>query len=123
MGNIKGKVSFGMDVKLMEEDDTLDHLAYYVLMYADPIDVVLEDSSEILESLKREATDFDSLLFKSVKDLRAESSSYYYEAENLGGEEVVFWGNMIFIDENDIEHSFKLSDVYEDYYWYDSCWE
>ena len=112
-----------MDVKLMEEDDTLDHLAYYVLMYADPIDVVLEDSSEILESLKREATDFDSLLFKKVKDLRAESSSYYYEAENFGGEEVVFWGNMIFIDENDIEHSFKLSDVYEDYYWYDSCWE
>tara|TARA_B100001564_G_C20498331_1_gene604954 strand:- start:231 stop:479 length:249 start_codon:yes stop_codon:yes gene_type:complete len=82
VGNIKGKVSFGMDVKLMEEDDTLDHLAYYVLMYADPIDVVLEDSSEILESLKREATDFDSLLFKKVKDLRAESSSYYYEAEN-----------------------------------------
>ena len=61
---IKGKVSFGMDVKLMEEDDTLEEIADYVLMYADPIDVVLDDS-DILESLKKEATDFDSLLLKS----------------------------------------------------------
>ena len=120
---IKGKVSFGMDVKLMEEDDTLDGIAYYVLMYADPIDVVLDDSSDILESLKREATDFDSLLFEKVKALRSESTSYYYEAENLGGEEVMFWGNIIFTDENDCKHTFKFSDVYEDYPWNDSCWE
>ena len=120
---IKGKVSFGMDVKLMEEDDTLDGIAYYVLMYADPIDVVLDDSSDILESLKREATDFDSLLFEKVKALRSESTSYYYEAENLGGEEVMFWGNIIFTDENDCKHTFKLSDVYEYYPWNDSCWE
>jgi hypothetical protein len=120
---IKGKVSFGMDVKLMEEDDTLEEIADYVLMYADPIDVVLDDSSDILESLKREATDFDSLLFDKVKALRSESTSYYYEAENLGGEEVMFWGNMIFTDESDCKHTFKLSDVYEDYSWDDSCWE
>ena len=120
---IKGKVSFGMDVKLMEEDDTLEEIADYVLMYADPIDVVLDDSSDILESLKKEATDFDSLLFEKVKALRSESTSYYYEAENLGGEEVMFWGNMIFTDENDCKHTFKLYDVYEDYPWNDSCWE
>ena len=120
---IKGKVSFGMDVKLMEEDDTLEEIADYVLMYADPIDVVLDDSSDILESLKKEATDFDSLLFEKVKALRSESTSYYYEAENLGGEEVMFWGNMILTDENDCKHTFKLSDVYEDYPWNDSCWE
>ena len=120
---IKGKVSFGMDVKLMEEDDTLDGIAYYVLMYADPIDVVLDDSSDILESLKREATDFDSLLFQKVKALTSESTSYYYEGENLGGEEVMFWWNIIFTDENDCKHTFKLSDVYEDYPSNDSCWE
>jgi hypothetical protein len=120
---MKGKVSFGMDVKLMEEDDTLEEIADYVLMYADPIDVVLEDNSDIFESLKKEATDFDSLLFKKVKALRSESASYYYEAENLGGEEVMFWGNMILADENHNEHTFKLSDIYEDYSWDNSCWE
>jgi hypothetical protein len=120
---MNGSISFGMDVELMEKDDVLDSIAYEVLLYSDSIEVELEDESDILESLKKEATNFNSLLFAKVKSLRYECQSYYYEAENLGGEEIVFWGNLIFTDNEGNEHVYKLQDVYEDYPWNDNVWD
>ena len=100
---IKGYISFSIDLNKYT-DDLYDDMDYEICREVEPIqisiyyDSSLNKSDEISNQIQAIATDANSEVFEAIKQMRAEAYSYYFEDENIGGEEAIFSADLWFCE-------------------------
>jgi len=100
---IKGYISFSIDLNKYT-DDLYDDMDYEICRKVEPIqisiyyDSSLNKSDEISNQIQAIATDANSEVFEAIKEMRAEAYSYYFEDENIGGEEAIFSADLWFCE-------------------------
>lgn len=77
---------------------------------------IKSDSTDIFDSIQEICKNKEGEVFNEIKHIFRDCHDYYVEEENIGGEKVVRSGKIIFLDKKDTkEHSFSISDIYDDY--------
>ena len=100
---IKGYISFSINLNKYT-DDLYDDMDYEICRKVEPIqisiyyDSSLNKSDEISNQIQAIATDANSEVFEAIKEMRAEAYSYYFEDENIGGEEAIFSADLWFCE-------------------------
>ena len=140
---IKGYISFKIDLNKYT-DDLYDDMDYEICGEVEPIqisiynDSSLNKSDHISNQIQAIATDTSSEVFEAIKEMRAAAQSYYFEDENIGGEEAIFIADLWFCEKGKEVYSngtyirntgvpplglkFPLYEIFEDVHYDDDCW-
>ena len=118
---IEGQIKFRFN-NIIDEYNKNETVAdmYYDALKAHENQVInvstKSDSTDIFDSIQEICKNKEGEVFNEIKHIFRDCHDYYVEEENIGGEKVVRSGKIIFLDKKDTkEHSFSISDIYEDY--------
>ena len=118
---IEGQIKFRFN-NIIDEYNKNETVAdmYYDALKAHENQVInvstKSDSTDIFDSIQEICKNKEGEVFNKIKHIFRDCHDYYVEEENIGGEKVVRSGKIIFLDKKDTkEHSFSISDIYEDY--------
>ena len=141
---IKGYVSFMINTNEYT-DDLYDDMDWEICGDVEPIqisiynDSSLDKSDHISDQIQSIANDTNSEVFKAIKEMRAAALAYYFEEENIGGEQAIFSADLWFCEKGKevrldngtyIRNTgvppsgvkFPLYEIFEDVHYDDDCW-
>lgn len=141
---IKGYISFNINLN-ENTDDLYDDMDYEICRDVAPIQISISNDSshdksdQISNQIQSIAKDTNSEVFKAIKEMRAAAQSYYFEEENIGGEQAIFSADLWFCEKGKevrldsgtyIRNTgvppsgvkFPLYEIFEDVHYDDDCW-
>jgi len=80
------------------------------------IEITIEENEDVFDVVQAIATAEEGEIFNLLKEIFPRASNYYISEENIGGESVVFNGDIIFTEnETGASQSFSFSDIFEEF--------
>lgn len=81
------------------------------------IEITIEENEDVFDVVQAIATAEEGEIFNLLKEIFPRASDYYISEENIGGESVVFNGDIIFTEnETGVSQSFSFSDIFEEFW-------